>query len=268
MPITAAKHHLERIAHWQAETGNSGAPPVVFDKTLSNWIQHCRTIGRRGLLNREVTDAFKALGIAIERGPTNAIAENAKSYVGPRGFIPVLRNAVASMREHRVVPTLRSGNADVRHQAAWLVRLQSGILPANSFGWTAPIEDQMIPEVALDLAMQLQSDRGMVAEWVLWCARAQCALDREVPGNNWQETTYVCSHNLLERRYPDLVSLSDRLRRGDAVLRTEIPDPTQFKDTLSNHVSEVRRKVKKVQFHRASIYGCPLLKAIQAVTQL
>ena len=69
MPITAARVYLQRIADWQAETGCTGAPPVAFDKKLSNWVQYCRTVGRRGRLNKEISDAFGTLGIALDRGP-------------------------------------------------------------------------------------------------------------------------------------------------------------------------------------------------------
>lgn len=203
MPLTAAKRYLQRIAAWQASTGLSGAPPVAFDKQLSNWVQYCRTIGRRGHLNAEVSEAFTKLGIALDRGPTDANANNTSSFTGPRGFVPVLHAAIAYMEEHGAAPSLRAPNENVRHQAAWLIRLQAGILPANSFGWTAPSEAQVLPQQVLDMAHEVQSPREMVAEWLLWCARAQLALDRPAPGNNWQETTYACSHNLLVRRYPD-----------------------------------------------------------------
>lgn len=265
MPITAARVYLQRIADWQAETGCTGAPPVAFDKKLSNWVQYCRTVGRRGRLNKEISDAFLALGIALERGPTDANAANGASYVDPRGFIPVLREAAAYIHEKRETPTLRSSNELIRHEAAWLIRLQAGILPANSFGWTAPDDDQMLPELVLEAAGEVQSARDMVAEWLLWCARAQCALDRPAPGNNWQETTYVCSHKTLMRRYPDLVAVSEKVRCGIPVPRADIPDPAHFRATLSGHTSAVKRKVKRVRFDRASIYGHPLTRAIDEV---
>lgn len=265
MSITTAREYLQRIADWQAESGRSGAPPVAFDKKLSNWIQFCRTVGRRGKLNEAIAEAFGLLGIAIERGPTDANATSSASYADPRGFIPVLRAAAAHIDEKHEAPSLRSSNVLVRHEAAWLIRLQAGILPANSFGWTAPMDDQIVPERVLQAVGEVQTSREMVAEWLLWCARAQCALDRRAPGNNWQETTYVCSHKTLIHRYPDLVAVSEKVRFGIPVPRADIPDPAHLRATLSCHTSAVMDKVKRVSLDRDSIYDHPLDLAIDEV---
>lgn len=145
MGLSAARTHLQRIADWQRANGTSGAPPVSFDKCLSNWVQYCRTVARRGLLNSEVAAAFDQLGISIQRGPTSTSSSNRKAYADPRGFLPVMRAARDYLHQHAFAPSLRSDNVRVRHQAAWLMRLQAGILPANAFGWTAPLRTSSSP---------------------------------------------------------------------------------------------------------------------------
>lgn len=47
--------------------------------------------------------------------------------------------------------------------------------------------------------------------------------------------------------------------------KSDLPDPEHYGATLSSHLSQVRSRVKKVQFDRKSLYGCPLLNAIREV---
>src|ERR1700736_2441360 len=105
MRNTDSKEYLRLLADWQRTNNCSGVPPVSHNKKLSNWIQYCRTAGRRGALRREIADALSALGIRLQRGPTDACSTRAASYVQPRGMVPVLKAAHEHVETFHRVPT-------------------------------------------------------------------------------------------------------------------------------------------------------------------
>lgn len=266
MPRTTANEHLKKLADWQKENG-PGVPPVLWDKKLSNWIQYYRTIGRRGRLDPEIAAAFEKLGISIERGATDAVlAAAADPDRDPRGFIPIMASTLSFMRDRRAAPSLSSEVLTERHHGSWLVRLQAGLLPANSFGYTGPADDQFRPEQVLEEAATVQTSFDMVSEWLMWCARTQFVFDRPDPGNNWHEAVYRISPQGIRRRVPYLIDAAERVRRGDRLHATEIPDPRAMFTTLSLQLASAQRAVKRVSFSKESLYERPLFRAIEFVT--
>jgi hypothetical protein len=237
-------------------------PAVSYDKKLSNWIQYCRTAYRRGAIGREIADALIALGIRLERGPTDVHSTKAAAYGRPRGMIPVLKAAHERVQTLSRVPSLRSDALTERHAASWLVRLQAGLLPANSVGWIASIDDQLLPAQLLVAVRKIQSDREMIAEWLLWCARVQAAFDRRAPGNKWHETVYLVSPALIEARYPDLAGMAGDARNGHPVVTLNIPERAEIANLLNIHLT-AGLAVKHVRFYKNSPYGAPMLAALK-----
>lgn len=262
-----AAEYLERISSWQAQHG-PGVPPVRFDKKLSNWIQYCRSAARRGALSGTTAEALRARGIRLDPGPTNDSCDPEKvlRLSGPRGMRPVLAAVLKRIQSQRRAPTLLSDHVGERHQASWLIRLQAGILPGNAFGPTSPAHEMQLLLEVLETVSSCQSERDMLAEWVLWCARAEHATcDRSAPGNRWHERLYLASEQLMCHRYPAPMRDAATVRAGASRADRRIPWPSEVVKMLNDRLF-TKDPALRVRFEKESPFGAPMQDLIFSLT--
>jgi hypothetical protein len=105
-----ASEHIAVIKRWQAETGNTGAPPRAYDNKTSDYIQWCRREP-----HSPAAMAFEAavapLGISFGPGPTSAHRADQVDLSKPRGILQCMAATRAWLADARI-PSLLSESPD------------------------------------------------------------------------------------------------------------------------------------------------------------
>ncbi len=206
--------HLRIIREWQNETGEFGKcpPKAIFPKT-SNFVQWARKRVRE-YGDHKYAKALASVGIEADK-------------VRPEAGLAAACEAISAfVQGSGRSPDLDSPDKAERQRAAWLIRIQAGILPKNHLEARAdgPVSQQL-QGVATLLETQ-QSDTGMAAQWFDLCARTHEILPRLHKGNTWGSRLAEAQPERIAQKYPWLRTA----KRSMVPKRTShlvcAPDPT------------------------------------------
>jgi hypothetical protein len=246
--------HIQNIKYWQAQTGETGAPPVNWDKKLSNWIQYARDAIRKALsANKplpEYAPHLLALGISADHGPST-IGSTMK-FARPRGIVECVDAISMSMRNGSV-PSFFSDDYEIRHLACWLIRIQVGILGDNHLSHNVDDPKNVMLFEFRHQVSKKQPVYVMEAQWQEFCKRLQVVLSRTNKGDGWHNGVVAQPCVSVKDSIPTLgnyLSQSKTLTRNPiAVIRNmnrilgHVPRPVRFSTEREDTSDFVNRLV-------------------------
>jgi hypothetical protein len=184
-----AEHYLERIAFWQAQTGQTGVPPRAWNIKLSNYMQWLRA--HPGGTADRLAARFAELGIRLERGYSSEDAP--RNHQSPRGLeenVVEARRLVASGH----VPSLLAEGKEERRLAGWLVRCQTGILSERHLSENPRDSKAKAVTALVEEAARAQTAREFAGQWFLFSQRVREHAMRATKGDGWAQ--YACDMTL------------------------------------------------------------------------
>lgn len=188
--VLSLDDHLRIIRDWQSEFGKFGKcpPKAGFPKT-SNFVQWAR---KRVRDSGDSKYAKALASVGIEAAKVRPGAGLAASCSAISGFV----------KDSGRVPDLDSVDKGERQRAAWLIRIQAGILPRNHLEARAdgPVSQLMQGVVAM-LETQ-QSNTRMAAQWFDFCVRTHDIIPRLHKGNTWGSRLAEAQPDRIAQQYP------------------------------------------------------------------
>ena len=224
--LESAVHCLSRLRTWQRTTGQTGEPPPDFDRELSQWLKDQRTLASRGRGDKKLHRHLSDFGVSVHPEPVrhDHLSVDLKAM---NGMLPVLCSLQRLLDDGKQVPSLLSSDLGQRQAAAWLIRIQAGIVPPSYVcGWSRLVVDhQTLPARVLDRAARMQSQNDLLAEWALWCARIRCIRRSQTRYRTWHDAAFAHTHDHVQELEPELVWVAWELRLGNLEIARFLPHP-------------------------------------------
>lgn len=182
--------HLKIIRQWQRESGEFGRcpPKARFPKT-SNFVQWARKRVRESG-DSKYAKALASVGIDADK-------------VRPDAGLAAACSAISAfVKDGGRAPDLDSADKTERQRAAWLIRIQAGILPRNHLEARADGTVSQLMQGVLTMLETQQSDTRMAAQWFDFCARTHDLLPRLHKGNTWGSRLAEAPQERIAQQYP------------------------------------------------------------------
>ncbi len=210
-PLGLAEH-LEIVRDWQRRTGNFGkCPPKAEYPKTSNFIQWARK-RVRDFGDRKYAAALASVGIATEKaGLHKGLSDSAQAIL-------------VFVRQKRQAPDLGAAEKEERQLAAWLLRMQAGVLPGNHVEWAGGKVSDLVDQVIAETRM-VQHEAGLGQQWLEFCARSHDLMPRLHKGDTWGSRLPEAGPQRMSDAFPWLSAAKSACRLGGGKLPLCAPDP-------------------------------------------